>query len=112
MNLKKELIAFVVFLFTITICRAQDTTMKAPDTVVSVNEPVKSIVPDKPSSDQQHYKLNLAVDIPVTAITTGTTLYGFSKIYNKERLTPEEVAGLDPRNVNRFDRSATKHYSE
>jgi membrane-associated phospholipid phosphatase len=112
MNLRKELIAFVVFFFTITICHAQDTTMKSPDTLVSVNEPVKSIVPDKPFSDEQHYKLNLAVDIPVTAITTGTTLYGFSKIYNKRRLTPEEVAGLDPRNVNRFDRSATKHYSE
>lgn len=89
----------------------QDSTAIARDTILSVNEPVtaESV---KPIKDGPVYKLNLAVDLPLTAVLDATTLYGFSKIYNKDRLTVEEVESLDPRNVNRFDRSATKHNSE
>ena len=83
------------------------------DTIVSVNEPVaKTPIDESWKKSQPVYKLNLAVDLPVTAVTTAITLFGFSKIYNKEWLTESEVESLDPRNVNRFDRSATRHYSE
>jgi membrane-associated phospholipid phosphatase len=65
-----------------------------------------------PAKKEPVYKLKLAIDIPVTAITTAYTLYGFSNIYSKDRLTMEELATLDPKNVNRFDRSATKQFNE
>lgn len=83
------------------------------DTIVSVNEPVTKITIDESGTrNEPVYKLKPGIDIPVTAVTTATTLFGFSKIYNKERLTVDEVESLDPRNVNRFDRPATRHYSE
>jgi membrane-associated phospholipid phosphatase len=83
------------------------------DTIVSVNEPVTlDLVDESWKKNQPVYKLKLAIDLPVTLVTTATTLFGFSKIYNKERLTVDEVESLDPRNVTRYDRSATRHYSE
>jgi membrane-associated phospholipid phosphatase len=92
---------------------SQDTTMISRDTIVSVNEPVTSALVDETFPKKEPvYKLKPAIDIPVTAITTATTLLGFSKIYSKRRLTEEEVAALDPQDVNSFDRSATRHYSE
>lgn len=94
-------------LFAGSLCFTQDT-------LLSVNEPIvtDSIVVAGPVKKQPVYQLNLPVDIPVTAVTCGLTLYGFSKIYNKERLTVQEVESLDPRNVNRFDRSATRQFNE
>lgn len=102
--MKKNLFSLLLAVCTGTVCLAQDT-------LLSLNEPVISTTLP-PAKKQPVYKLNLPVDIPVTAVTCGLTLYGFSKIYNKERLTVEEVESLDPRNVNRFDRSATRHNSE
>jgi hypothetical protein len=104
--MKKYLVPFLLLICTGNACFSQTT-----DTILSVNEPVttENVTPKK---SNQVYKLNLAVDIPLTAVTTATTLYGFSKIYNKPRLTVEEVESLDPSMVNSFDRSATRHYSE
>jgi membrane-associated phospholipid phosphatase len=91
---------------------AHDTVSR--DTIVSINEPVapesNRFVGDE--ANIPVYKMKLGIDIPLTAITTGTTLLGFSKIYSKDRLTVEEVESLDPRQVNRFDRSATRHFNE
>jgi len=105
MLLRKELTSLVISVIISTACFCQDT-------LVSVNEPIKTGLPDKPIAREQVYKLNLPVDIPITAITTGVTLYGFSKIYSKDPVTLEELATLNPKNVNRFDRSAIKHYNE
>lgn len=89
----------------------EDSLVSAKDTLLSVNEPIAP-VSLAPVKKQPVFKLNLPVDLPLTAVTCGTTLYLFSQIYNKERLTVEEVESLDPRNVNRFDRSATRHFNE
>jgi membrane-associated phospholipid phosphatase len=90
----------------------RDTTLSVVDTILSVNEPVTTSTFQTFAPKHEPYKLKLATDIPITAITTATTLFGFSKIYNKDPLTMEELASLNPRNVNRFDRSATRHFSE
>ena len=58
------------------------------------------------------YKLKPAIDIPLTLITDGWCGYAFTKIYSKDRLTPEELQNLNPANINRFDRRAINHYSE
>jgi membrane-associated phospholipid phosphatase len=111
MYLKKYFICLALFVWSVSKCVAQDTIPVSHDTIVSVNEPVQSIFVPL-SSKQPVYKLNLPVDLPITAITTGVTIFGFSKIYNKDKVTLEEVNSLNPKNVNRFDRSAIKHYNE
>lgn len=105
--MKKHLIPVILALFLTSSCFSQDT-------LLSLNEPIvtDSLAVSSPAKKQPVYKFNLAADIPITAVTCGLTLYGFSKIYNKERLTVQEVESLDPRNVNRFDRSATRQFNE
>lgn len=92
---------------------SQDTSATpVADTAISVsNLNLEEGTDRKAYTDQPVYKLNLKVDIPVTAITTGVTLFGFTKIYSKPSLTMEELASLDPAKVNRFDRPATKQYN-
>lgn len=113
--MKKYFIYLLValFIYNAGIAQTQDTTVVATDSI-SLNEPVpvQIVDPAPPQKREQVYKLNLAVDIPLTAVTTATTLYGFSKIYSKDRLTTEEVNSLNPQNVNRFDRSATRQFNE
>src|SRR5689334_9544165 len=117
-RMKNTLLPMLVALLISSRLFAQDSTGMIrdtikTDTIVSVNEPVSKITLDEtPIKKEPVYKLKLAIDLPVTAVTTATTLFGFSKIYNKRRLTVEEVESLDPQNVNSFDRSATRHYSE
>lgn len=104
--MKKKFVFPVLLAFIAIQCFSQDT-------IVSINEPITvDSALAAPAKKQPVYKLNLAVDIPLTAVTTGVTLYNFGKIYSKDRLTLEEVQRLDPKNVNRFDRSATKQFDE
>jgi membrane-associated phospholipid phosphatase len=112
--MKKHYLPLILIFCSSTLCFSQqDSIPVTTDTILSINEPVITDSAIKsPAGKRPVYKLNLAVDIPLTAITTSVTLFGFSKIYNKERLTVEEVESLDPRNVNRFDRSATRQYNE
>jgi len=117
-RMKNTLLPMMVALLMSSRLFAQDSTgmirdTVKTDTIVSVNEPVSKITIDEsPKKKEFIYKLKPGIDIPITALTTATTLFGFSKIYNKERLTVDEVESLDPRNVNRFDRSATRHYDD
>ncbi|MEJ7626086.1 MAG: phosphatase PAP2 family protein [Ferruginibacter sp.] len=60
---------------------------------------------------QQDYKLNNAIDIPLTILTTGYTLYGFSKIYSRESTPEFVILALNPANVNRLDRRVTGYRS-
>jgi hypothetical protein len=118
--MKKHLTQLIAAIAIAANCLAQDTTMrvqdttmmKATDTILTINEPIQSVAPEDVPVGNPRYKVNLAVDIPLTAVTCGVTMYGFSKIYNRDRLTAEEVLALDPQNVNRFDRSATRNFDE
>ena len=114
--MKKISLSILVALFMYGTGIAQDTTLVATDTtVMTINESAttESIVTQTfPAKKEPIYKINPWVDYPLTAVTTATTLYGFSKIYSKDRLTLEELSSLNPKNVNRFDRSATKQFNE
>jgi hypothetical protein len=57
------------------------------------------------------YKINKKVDIPLTAVTAGWSLYAFTQIYSKENLTQQEFEGLDRNKINGFDRWAVDVYS-
>ncbi|RYE19651.1 MAG: phosphatase PAP2 family protein, partial [Sphingobacteriales bacterium] len=58
------------------------------------------------------YKMKYAVDIPLTAAGTAWTLYGFSKIYGRDKVPEAEINALDPADLNSIDRSTTDNYSE
>src|SRR5215218_8803399 len=58
------------------------------------------------------YKLKPAIDIPLTLATAGGTLYGFSKIYNKDPSSEHEILSLQTSSINGFDRWAAGLHSE
>jgi membrane-associated phospholipid phosphatase len=58
------------------------------------------------------YKIKPAIDVPVTVLGGGWTLYAFSQIYNREHSTVAQINALNPDNINGFDRWAYKVYSE
>ena len=64
------------------------------------------------ANGNQVYKLNLAVDIPVTAVATVWSLYAFPKIYDKPGITAPELANLKKENINGFDRWAADVYHD
>src|SRR5690242_17426381 len=112
-RMKKYLTQVIVAIAITATCHAQDTTMTtATNTILTVNEPIQPVLAEEPPMPNPRYKVKLGLDLPLTAITMGTTLYGFSKIYNRDRLSEEEVLSLNPQNVNRFDRSATRNLDE
>lgn len=56
------------------------------------------------------YKLNPAVDIPITAVGTAWSLYAFTKIYSKDESSGEKILSLNKNDVNGFDRWAIRPY--
>lgn len=50
------------------------------------------------------YKIKPAVDIPITAATTAYTLWGFSKIYGRDKTPADRILALDYNDINKLDR--------
>ena len=59
---------------------------------------------------RQVYKLNYPVDIPITAIGTGWSLYAFTQIYSKDRSTEDQILALDKNDIPRIDRRGADVY--
>src|SRR5688572_7314482 len=78
------------------------------DTIQKKMRDTVAILPARPQpksvGSDEVYKLNLAVDIPLTAVTAGWSLYAFPKIYDKRGITQQELKILDKKNINGFDR--------
>lgn len=58
------------------------------------------------------YKLKPKVDIPLTAVAAGFTIYGFSKIYSKDASSQQQILRLRKDDINGFDRWAAGLHSE
>ena len=71
---------------------------------------LKTVVPEE--EHWQVYKIKPAIDIPVTVLGGGWTLYAFSHIYNREHSTVAEINALNPADINGFDRWAVNVFSE
>jgi len=56
------------------------------------------------------YNLKPAVDIPLTAIGTGWSLYAFTEIYNKDKTPEEVILSLDKQDIPAFDRHGADVY--
>ncbi|MDQ3051650.1 MAG: phosphatase PAP2 family protein [Bacteroidota bacterium] len=69
----------------------------------TVATPISS-APQNDTDKPEIYKLNLAVDIPLIAVTAGWSGWAFTKIYNKDRSTEEEIRNLDKADVPKIDR--------
>ena len=57
------------------------------------------------------YHIKPIVDIPIAVAGTAWTLYGFSKIYGRDKASDAEVLALDKNDINKFDRPIADNYS-
>jgi len=73
--------------------------------LLSVNH-IHAARPD--SLKNQVYKINLFVDVPLTAVAAATTYWGLLMVDKKPILDSATILSLDANNINRFDRSATR----
>jgi membrane-associated phospholipid phosphatase len=92
---------------------SQTDTLPKRDSAVAM-QPVypystNNVVPEK---REPVYKLNLAVDIPVTAVSAGWTLFAFSKIYSKDPTPDGKIMALKESNIPGFDRWGVKPWDE
>jgi len=58
------------------------------------------------------YILKPAIDIPLTAVGTGWSLYAFTKIYSKDRSTDAQILALDKNDLAKINRKGVEYYSE
>lgn len=58
------------------------------------------------------YRLKPAVDIPVTAVSAGWSIFAFSKIYSKDPSTLQQIQNLRKEDINGFDRWGADVYSD
>ena len=96
---------------------SQDSTgTTAQDTIVAVTE--TAAIQQKVNSESAYnanepvYKMKPAVDIPLTAIGAGWSIYAFTKIYSKDPSTKEQILALRQSDLNGFDRWAADVYSD
>lgn len=107
--MKKLSIVCPAFLFVFaTVCAQNDSAnmQRIQSDTIPIQQPATKEKPTKV------YKLNPAVDIPITAVGTGWSLYAFSKIYDKDPSSEEAVLALNKSDVNRFDRWGIRRYSK
>ena len=108
MNTKNYLFAGLI-LVPVFLSAQSDTSATKMDSLVPAPIEVEKI---PAPGNLKVYKLKPAVDIPLTAVTAGWSLYAFTKIYSKPHSTDEQILALDKNDVNGFDRGAIRPFSE
>jgi membrane-associated phospholipid phosphatase len=83
-----------------------DTVARNYDTSTTIITASPSITAKSAAKREQVYKLNPAVDIPLTLVTAGWSLYAFPKIYDKPGIPEATILNLNRENINGFDRWA------
>jgi membrane-associated phospholipid phosphatase len=59
----------------------------------------------QPDTGKKIYRMKNSIDIPLTAVGVGWSVYCMTKVYNKPGSTDEQVLNLNKNNVNAFDRN-------
>lgn len=104
--MKRFLPASLAILFSAT----TSFTM-AQDTLIHLNpNPDTEIYTTAPASGEVYY-IKKGIDIPLALAGTAYTLYGFNKIYGRDKVPQSEILALNVNDVNSFDRPVTKNYS-
>lgn len=105
-------VACIVSLFTTATARAQHDDANLKGDTIGFRMPATNNAKTPANKSTQVYKLNYAVDIPITATGTIWSLYAFSKIYSKDPSDEKTILALNKNNVNSFDRWAIRPYNK
>lgn len=112
---------FVAYLsFSVTVFSAysqQDTTRRVSDTTMVNRQLTNTVVVHSEQPVKQErvgpvYKMKVLPDLPLIAVGTAFSLYGFSQIYNKDKSSEASVLALRQSDISAFDRGALDNYSE
>jgi membrane-associated phospholipid phosphatase len=76
----------------------------------SADDSIQTTTPGSGPVKVRTYKLKPAVDIPLTVIGTGWSLYAFTKIYSKDKTPEETILSLNKKNIPSFDRHSADVY--
>ena len=105
----KKSIIVLFFAGYIHVSAQQDTTQNKPDTISIQQQSISSTPPPANETKKERttiYKLNPAVDIPLTLVTGGWSGFAFTKIYSKPASSVEEINNLDRQDIPKIDRWA------
>jgi membrane-associated phospholipid phosphatase len=107
--MKKLSVIVPAFLFVFASVRAQNDSASLPADTIPIKQPEAKETKERP---KEVYTLKPGIDIPVTAVGAGWSLYAFSQIYSKDPSDPESILALKKSNVNSFDRWGIRPYSK
>ncbi len=111
--MKKALLAFCACFYMLPALQAQnDTVGKAVEDTLIQNENRLALPTTEKFDNNDVYIIKKGVDIPLTVAGVAWSLYGFSKIYNKDTSTTAQIMALNRNKVSRFNRSAIDQYSQ
>ncbi|HYK55529.1 MAG TPA: hypothetical protein VEV15_03555, partial [Flavisolibacter sp.] len=111
--MKKALVALCACFFVLSALQAQeDTVGRAVDTLVQNENRLVLPSGTEKFNNGEVYIIKKGIDIPLTVAGVAWSLYGFTKIYNKDTSTTAQILALNKNNVSRFNRSAIDHYSQ
>lgn len=106
---KVVLLSPVLFAFSICFGQSADTMVKIDSIEKIVELAPEPVAPKFPAGEV--YKLKPAVDIPLTAVTAGWSLYAFTKIYSKDPSTPAQIQALNKNDLAPINRAGVDNYS-
>lgn len=96
---------YILFFFTAVICCFSASAQESDTLIASqYSEPVNKLRIPGVDRSVPVYKLKPAVDIPLTAIGAGWSVYAFGKIYSKDPIPVDVVRNLNKNDINGFDR--------
>ena len=100
----------VILVFFQLAAFGQNTSDSSVANMNTVLVEVDTVLPDIKAKDLKVYKLKPAIDIPLTAIGTGWSLYAFTEIYSKPRSSEEDILSLNVNDIPSFDRHGASVY--
>jgi len=100
---------FLVFLQLFVYGQNESDSTSSVDSLPTVDSVQISTAGSSPVK-LKTYKLKPAVDIPLTAIGTGWSLYAFTEIYSKDKTPEEVILSLDKQDIPPFDRHGADVY--
>ena len=93
------------------VAAAQDDSLEQrKDTVVLAPRLQLAPAAERPRNTEG-YTIKMGVDLPLTVAGVAWSLYGFSKIYNKDTSTTAQLLALNRNKVSAFNRPAIDQYS-
>jgi membrane-associated phospholipid phosphatase len=111
--MKKEILLSASLLFIVEAFAQNDTAIANTDSSLKTSQTSvqQSFAANPDGNPTKVYKLKPAVDIPVTAVGVGWSLYAFSKIYSKDKSSVETIQALDKNDVAGINRFGVDLYS-